>query len=173
MAVDPWQALRAPLLLPWETGFFKEVMSAGDGRLDGELGLPEAVERADMAAVSLDAHNKRGQEDDNASLNPTELVWDPEEAARVQAKLEEDERAALIAEFASWVQSSEAASHLQEQMTQGADEVEGFVWFLTHLWNVLQVHEPFPNEPVMTVESPSSPTLCQQAPVHPSQTKYS
>ena len=125
MAVDPWRALRAPLLLPWETGFFREVMNAGDGGLDDELGLPEAVQRAELAAIDAGAHNKRGREDDNASLSPTELTWDPEEAARAQDKLEEDERSSLVAEFAGWVRSSRAASELQEQMVQGADEAEG------------------------------------------------
>ena len=120
MALDPWRSLRAPLLLPWETGFFREMLHAGEGRVDTEAGLPEVVEKYEAVTAELGDNNKRKVDEDE--LTPTEVAWDPDEIARAQDKLDDDERASLVAEFASWVRTSDRGSELQRQMNEEMHE---------------------------------------------------
>ena len=128
--MDPWRILRAPLLFPWETGFFREVMNSGEGLLREDAGLEEARENASTLQGGLLQDRKRGseeedeEEEEEEELVPTELAWDPEEAERIQDDLDRDERSSLVAEFAYWVRTSKVDSDLQKQMLTETDEAK-------------------------------------------------
>ena len=124
--MDPWRVLRAPLLFPWETGFFREVMSGGEQPLREEADLEEATENISTLQDGLEHDRKRRLEDreeePEEELVPTELAWDPDEAERLNDSLLVDERMALVNEFATWVRTSTVDCDLQRQMLTEADE---------------------------------------------------
>ena len=124
--MDPWRVLRAPLLFPWETGFFQEVMTGGERPLRDEADLTEAAENVSTLQDGLGQDRKRRMEgrveEQEEELVPTELAWDPEEAERLQDSLELDERLSLVNEFARWVRTSSVNCDLQRQMLGEADE---------------------------------------------------
>ena len=117
--MDPWRVLRAPLLFPWETGFFREVMTSGERPLRDDVELVEAKENISIFQDGLEHDRKRRMEDDEGEqeekLVPTELAWDPDEAERLQDSLEVDERLSLVNEFACWVRTSSVNCDLQRQ----------------------------------------------------------
>ena len=111
--MDPWRVLRGPLLLPWESGFGRE-LGLGSGRASVES-LQESTSQL-VAVGDRTQPTKRGLPSANDA--GAAKLHDPATIEAEARRIEDSERSSLVNQFASWVYASSTQSMLHIQLHQ-------------------------------------------------------
>ena len=84
--MDPWRVLSGPLRLPWETGFFREVMNSDRNVVDSAEDLGEAAQRRTLVTAPLPPETRPETTDSTIGDEQPVIRFEPGAAFRAQEK---------------------------------------------------------------------------------------